>query len=276
MKRKGWKLGGKYLEKNFHIFPERFCSFKALNNIGNMHKDLILKAFEKAMAAELEMGVLSPSKSKAAELLSEYIDQELNFQFGERRLRDYFNAASKGEDIELKQKAVRNGLAKYIGYEDFRDFLLKNSETESETEKDPDHLKSKLNTSFSLVKFLKGNKTTLSIMVGCLLLFLMVNYANRQRWMVWQDDHYVETDFDTQKSEEGKMVVLNKETMVRFKQIEPDCDSQFFNSDGKVRVWYGKNQKGELEYFSDVGRHPETGKTLKPITQYMIDKYVCD
>ena len=61
-----------------------------------------------------------------------------------------------------------------------------------------------------------------------------------------------------------------------FKKINPDCEYSFFNNDGSVRVWYGKNVSKELEFFTDLGLHPETGKTLKPITQYMIDKYVCN
>ena len=45
--------------------------------------------------------------------------------------------------------------------------------------------------------------------------------------------------------------------------------------DGSERLWYGKNKNKELEYFTAFGKHPETGKTLKPITKYMIAKYIC-
>lgn len=41
-----------------------------------MHKNLILAAFEKAMAIDRESGILSPSKSKAAEVLSDFIERE--------------------------------------------------------------------------------------------------------------------------------------------------------------------------------------------------------
>ncbi len=49
-----------------------------------------------------------------------------------------------------------------------------------------------------------------------------------------------------------------------------------FKEDDSVRIWYGKNREGELEYFSSQGLHPQTGKTLKPITRYMIEKYICN
>jgi len=42
-----------------------------------------------------------------------------------------------------------------------------------------------------------------------------------------------------------------------------------------VKIWYGRNIKKELEFFTSLGLHPETGKTLDPITDYMIKKYAC-
>ena len=39
-------------------------------------------------------------------------------------------------------------------------------------------------------------------------------------------------------------------------------------------VWYGKSpNKREYEFFNHPGLHPETGKTLKPISKYIIKKY---
>ena len=49
----------------------------------------------------------------------------------------------------------------------------------------------------------------------------------------------------------------------------------FTSKKGDVKIWYGKNIVKELEYFSLLGVHPETGKTLKPITEYMIKKHIC-
>ena len=33
----------------------------------------------------------------------------------------------------------------------------------------------------------------------------------------------------------------------------------------KPTIWYGKSDKGELEFFNSRGIHPATGKELKPI-----------
>jgi hypothetical protein len=50
-------------------------------------------------------------------------------------------------------------------------------------------------------------------------------------------------------------------------------DTTTFFVDGKAVIWYCKVE-GVPEYFNGPGFHPITGKALKPITKYMINKYV--
>lgn len=240
-----------------------------------MHSKLILEAFEKAMVAEREMGILSPSKSKAAEMLSDYIQNEFNFQFGERRLRDYYNAASQGEEIELKQKAVRDGLSKFLGYADFSDFQIRTRVHKKVLQTENDLEVSKKTKTFFVGSFFRRNRTTVLIILGCLAAYFILDFVNKERWMKWNGNEFVETDFDSRQLEKGQIFLFNKTQVEHFNKIQPDCDTQFFNYEGNPQIWYGKNNKGELEFFSNLGKHPETGKTLKPITQYMIKKYVC-
>src|SRR5690606_2753570 len=126
-----------------------------------------------------------------------------------------------------------------------------------------------------LHSFLRRNRTTVVIIIGCLIAFLILNSITGEKWMVWEGTQFVETDFDSQKMKTEQMHLLDENQIELFKKIRPNCDTQFFDAKGKAQLWYGKNQNGELEYFTDLGRHPETGKTLKPITRYMIKKYVC-
>ena len=74
---------------------------------------------------------------------------------------------------------------------------------------------------------------------------------------------------------ESKLSSINKE-INNFHKTTPSCDTVFFNQDTTVRLWYGKNTDGNLEYFTSLGLHPQTNKTLKPITPYMIKKYICN
>ncbi len=68
-------------------FDKCFVVLKLQKTNGFMHKELILLAFQKGMLSLEEKGMAAPSKSAIAELLSDHIDVEYTFQFGERRLR---------------------------------------------------------------------------------------------------------------------------------------------------------------------------------------------
>tara|TARA_R110002033_G_scaffold167528_1_gene206748 strand:+ start:21527 stop:22636 length:1110 start_codon:yes stop_codon:yes gene_type:complete len=99
---------------------------------------------------------------------------------------------------------------------------------------------------------------------------------NRVKWMVWQVDHYEEVEFDDEKYNINQLKYYKEDRIKYFNKVDPICEYKFFNEDGSVRIWYGKNKNKVLEYFTDYGLHPETGKTLKPISKYMIDKYICN
>jgi len=43
---------------------------------------------------------------------------------------------------------------------------------------------------------------------------------------------------------------------------------------GKPCVWYGKSFDGSYDCFTAPGLHPETGKKLKPITEYIVKKHL--
>ena len=60
-----------------------------------------------------------------------------------------------------------------------------------------------------------------------------------------------------------------------FRKIEAICDDIYFDEENKPKVWYRKVSKSEIELFTAPGLHPVNGKTLKPISTYMIDKYIC-
>ena len=94
--------------------------------------------------------------------------------------------------------------------------------------------------------------------------------------MVWDDTNYIEVVFNANKYSINQLKLYNEDRINNFKKIIPNCDTKFFNDDGSENVWYGKNNNGELEFFTAFGRHPKTGKILKPITNYMIRKYICN
>ncbi len=236
-----------------------------------MHKKLLLDAFEKVRNELEKEGVSSPSKTRCAEELSVIVSK--TFSYSERSLRDFYNAAlnTDCEKVSIPQEEVVMALANYLDYADFKEYLAKTPIEKKTTI--PEITRSV--TPEQSIDFLKKNKTALIVILILACGILGYLYFNRQRWMEWQDTHYVEVSFDSQKLNEGILKFYKKERIENFKRIIANCSTQYFRKDGEVQIWYGKHEEGVLQYFTSYGLHPETGKTLKPITEYMIRKYSC-
>lgn len=86
--------------------------------------------------------------------------------------------------------------------------------------------------------------------------------------MYWHEDHY-EAVFCDEIIDENLVIALNREKMLMKKINSPDTLT-VENALGKV--WYDKSNK-KIEFFTHYGIHPENGKTLKPITAYILETY---
>jgi len=245
-----------------------------------MHKKLLIQAFEKATEIQIKQGISTPSKSHLATILSDFILENSSESFGVRSLRNYYKTAlgaNENEDIELKSYVIKS-LCEYLNYEDYSDFILKNNLKKKDDDGGmiillPEGEVTRSNAKTNTKTFIIENKIILSICLFVIISIISINSFNQQRWMAWEGNRYTEVPFDSEKFKNGQLLPYNETLFKYFKKVNPDS-IPFFNKDGSARVWYGKNIQGELEYFIALGRHPETRKTLKPITQYMIDKYV--
>lgn len=119
------------------------------------------------------------------------------------------------------------------------------------------------------------------ILLTCIFIlsgsFAIWSFNEEENCMVWNKDHYEEVPcenvsntmslFSPEVTKKDEVLISN------FKKIEA-CDTTSFFKMGKPCIWYGKSFNGNYEYFTAPGLHPETGKTLRPITQYMIEKHI--
>ncbi|AWG22249.1 hypothetical protein FFWV33_12335 [Flavobacterium faecale] len=100
-------------------------------------------------------------------------------------------------------------------------------------------------------------------------------YFSKDACMQWQGDHYEQVDCEDNSAfglvRASSKSPLNK-NIFGLKKIKV-CDTTTFFRDHKAIVWYCKKGK-VVEFFNNGGFHPENDKPLRPITQYMIDKYV--
>ncbi|KGO95122.1 hypothetical protein [Flavobacterium subsaxonicum] len=94
--------------------------------------------------------------------------------------------------------------------------------------------------------------------------------------MVWNKDHYETAPCDNNVNAlaNNPTVPLSEDLLTYQKKIEVSDTTTFYNTDGSPRVWYGKSADKVYEYFTYPGLHPETHKTLKKITDYMIKKHI--
>lgn len=231
-----------------------------------MQRELLLNAFEKARSELKREGYSLPSDSKCAGRLSEIVSEV--FPYGEKSFRKLYKKAIKNPeaDIQIPRPEVLKALAQYLGYEHYNEFIIRNSIDEVNT----------IQKERKLPK--RSNRFPFIVTVFFLVAitgFFGYHYFNKQRWMEWQGTHYVETTFDAEKLKTGILKAYKEERIESFEQLSPTCETSFFNEDGSAKVWYVKNKEGTLDCFSSYGLHPKTGKALKPITQYMIGKYIC-
>jgi hypothetical protein len=87
--------------------------------------------------------------------------------------------------------------------------------------------------------------------------------------MQWKKDHYEAVDCIA----EGQSVVIIPidENSMKLKKLDSKAALVFFQNDKPI-VWYSKTD-GVIELFNQSGFHPESEKPLKPITNYIINKY---
>lgn len=230
------------------------------------HKYLIIKAFEKAFVELEQQGIKKPSKQKRAELLSDYVKEVSDFHLGEKTYRNYYNDAVKKveevDDIQINSEVVA-GLCAYLNYKSYQEFL---KETPLQIKK----------SKFQLLKPHQKYSWVLALILLCVTFFIVAYWTHpEQRWMIWNEDHYEEVNFDPKIYKAGMLEIYHEENLNNFKKLKVNCDTRFFSAEGDVMVWYGKSKEGALECFTAPGLHPKTGKTLKKITHYMIDKYIC-
>lgn len=214
-----------------------------------MTNQLLEEAFEKAREQSGKDSVHG-----RAEYLSEYMLEKFRYSVSGKSITRYF----KGESVPGKE--MRDHLAEFLGHENYEAFVLV-SAPESSKPSEEKIMSTRYVPKKSLLTFL--------LIVPLIGISAYVGYlSGEEKCMVWVTDHYEETRCTGAALETEFIPHLYS----NLKKIEVSDTTTFFRN-GQPQVWYNKSNN-ELEFFTAPGIHPQNGKTLKPITQYMIAKYI--
>lgn len=122
-------------------------------------------------------------------------------------------------------------------------------------------------------------KSKKSIIIGTIIIFILgftISYCffQKNQCMQWSEDHYemVSCDEETLGLATFNIIEPVDKTVLNLKKIKVSDTTTFFKN-GEAIVWYAKTEKG-IDFFNTHGRHPENSKSLKPVTKYIIHKYV--
>ncbi len=118
----------------------------------------------------------------------------------------------------------------------------------------------------------RHKKVLTKVALLCSLGIGVVTLLPKKECMQWNTNHYEVVDCSTESS--GFLdprIPINKDRL-DLKKLDPKTIKNYFEN-GQPRVWYAKIDD-KIELFNQPGLHPTTGKTLKPITRYIINKYL--
>lgn len=140
--------------------------------------------------------------------------------------------------------------------------------------------KSKINNYLKFeTKILTSNfnkKKLVLFSIGIVLFITLFTFKgvilNKNQCMQWQTDHYVTVNCEVK----GLVSISNIEPLDKQKLILKRiyiCKTTPCWVNNKAVIWYCK-VGNKPQFFNTHGVHPETGKALKPISEYIFNKYV--
>jgi hypothetical protein len=270
----------------------------------NDYSDAIKKKYHLAKAEIFEGFLLEPSPASLRDfcllLLERGLikkDQEIFYNFFKPNSNQDLKKVVENFDVD-KLKTICNflkGISKNTSFVNLNfiavlvDFeprpfskFLSEDKTDSNFEKEfiSDEvelfLKEKGNNLDKVEPKKKSYKNAIGVGVLSVLgVFGLQQFSNKTKsCMQWQENKYVVLDCSSDSIKtliDNPVLALDKNSF-QLKKVNPYHCKPYFKY-RKPNLWYHK-MNGEIEYFNRAGKHPITGKDLKPITPYMIKKYL--
>ncbi|WP_439128439.1 hypothetical protein [Polaribacter sp.] len=196
------------------------------------------------------------------------LDEKYNLKniVSSKTLTNYYNKYVEGKNNNSGEPKsdLKNSIAKYLGYNSYSDFEKENIQSS---------IKINLNQSIESNQEIKRKtlkKVVILVLCFFTLLFVLNKYYKTENCIIWNIDHFETSSCNTKDGINNNFYKINIEN---FKKVNVDNNTEFFKN-GNPIIWYGKSPSGKIDFFTQRGIHPETLEELKPITEYIINKYV--
>lgn len=208
-------------------------------------KDIVEQVFVKAKAE-----CAGDTKNALCNHISKSMD--ISYKTLERLYDKYFE--DRG-NVGKQSEHTINELCHYLNFDSYSDYVKHNRKSIDSKE---------------------WGKNTKLVVVTSLILIVALIFGLRENnnagCMVWKIDHYEKADCAVSYKE--NVVPIDEVRLKQFKKVQVDLTTEFFDeTTNEPLIWYYKRGK-EIEYFTAPGLHPVNGKTLKAITEYMVNKSV--
>ncbi|PQJ82907.1 hypothetical protein [Polaribacter glomeratus] len=230
-----------------------------------MLKELFSKLFEK-----LKTEKKNNSKSKSGcfiffetTILEEKYNK-VNFVTS-RSLTNYYNKYVEGLENTAGEpnRELKDLISNYLGYNSYTSFENAHLKPENEL-----FLK---NRNTSVITKNKILKIILTVTIALASLYLVnAIFSSEENCIIWKENHFEKSSCAVKNSIDNSFYKVN---IIDFKKTIVHEKTLFFNN-GSSLIWYGKSLNGKMDFFTHRGIHPVTLKELKPITAYIIKKYV--
>ncbi len=207
-----------------------------------------------------------------------------------RTLVNYYNKYVEGSNNgsgEPKSE-LKDLISDYLGCIDYADFENLNRETESSQiqknvvlEKSSDEIIiqkeiffiDNLEEKSSIRKYRKLliSSSLIVVFLGSFFIYKFKN-SNTDNCIIWVGNHFEKSVCSKDNAIDNLIYNVDIDN---FDKAEVSKSTSFFK-DKNPLFWYGKSPIGKIEFFTNRGIHPETLNELKPVTKYIINKYVLE
>lgn len=99
-----------------------------------------------------------------------------------------------------------------------------------------------------------------------------INVLPNKECMQWNNTQYEIVDCSGQSQGYLDTRIPASKEKLTLRKLQATETRKYFEN-GATIVWYSKNE-GKIELYNQRGLHPAIGKILKPITRYIIKKYL--